>query len=178
MKKFTLILILLFFQDNITFASDYSNSMLSFNLWLKNNGYSYRVGCDNKKTRNALCYDENGNPLWEDKENNRIVMQLHPHMAPVTAVVCPLVKKDGLPELGRKLMDELKPHFKVVYDQQGSIGKRYYRQDEAGTPFGITIDHQSTEDKTVTLRHRDTQQQDRVAMDQLVNAINDSMEAY
>tara|TARA_Y100000817_G_scaffold12482_1_gene9670 strand:- start:603 stop:2003 length:1401 start_codon:yes stop_codon:yes gene_type:complete len=70
MKNFTLILILLFFQNNITFASDYSNSMLSFNLWLKNNGYSYRVGCDNKKTRNALCYDENGNPLWEDKENN------------------------------------------------------------------------------------------------------------
>ena len=70
MKKFTLILILLFFQKNIAFASDYSNSMLRFNLWLKNNGYSYRVGCDNKKTRNALCYDESGNPLWEDKEIN------------------------------------------------------------------------------------------------------------
>ncbi len=115
---------------------------------------------------------------WEDDENNRVVMKLHPRIAPVTAVVCPLVKKDGLPELGREMMDILKTHFKVIYDQQGSIGKRYYRQDEAGTPFGITIDHQSTEDNTVTLRHRDTQQQDRVAMDQLVTAINDSMEAY
>ena len=66
----------------------------------------------------------------------------------------------------------------MIYDQQGSIGKRYYRQDEAGTPFGITIDHQSTEDQTVTLRHRDTQEQDRVAMDQLVKAINNSIEAY
>ena len=115
---------------------------------------------------------------WEDDENNRVVMKLHPRIAPVTAVVCPLVKKDGLPEIGRNVMDILKPHFKVIYDQQGSIGKRYYRQDEAGTPYGITIDHQSVEDQTVTLRHRDSQQQNRVAMDQLVNAINDSMENY
>jgi len=61
----------------------------------------------------------------------------------------------------------------VIYDQQGSIGKRYYRQDEAGTPFGITVDHQSTEDNTITLRHRDTQQQDRVSVDQLLSAILD-----
>ena len=65
-----------------------------------------------------------------------------------------------------------------IYDQQGSIGKRYYRQDEAGTPFGITIDHQTGEDNSVTLRHRDNQQQDRVDIDQLVKAINDSMENY
>ena len=115
---------------------------------------------------------------WEDNENNRIVMKFHPQIAPVTATVCPLVKKDGLPEMGRKVMDIVKPHFKVIYDQQGSIGKRYYRQDEAGTPYGITIDHQSLEDNTVTLRHRDSQQQDRVAIDQLVSAINDSMGNY
>ena len=115
---------------------------------------------------------------WEDDENNRVVMKLHPRIAPVTAVVCPLVKKDGLPEIGRNVMDILKPHFKVIYDQQGSIGKRYHRQDEAGTPYGITIDHQSVEDQTVTLRHRDSQQQDRIAIDQLVKAINDSMENY
>ena len=115
---------------------------------------------------------------WEDEENNRVVMKLHPRIAPVTAVVCPLVKKDGLPEIGRNVMDILKPHFKVIYDQQGSIGKRYYRQDEAGTPYGITIDHQSVEDQTVTLRHRDSQQQNRIAIDQLVKAINDSMENY
>ncbi len=115
---------------------------------------------------------------WEDKDNDRIVMKFHPKIAPVTAVVCPLVKKDGLPEIGRKVMDLLKPHFITIYDQQGSIGKRYYRQDEAGTPFGITIDHQTAEDNSVTLRHRDNQQQDRVDIDQLVKAINDSMENY
>jgi len=115
---------------------------------------------------------------WNDEENNRVVMKLHPTIAPVTAVVCPLVKKDGLPELGQKVMDLLKPHFKVIYDQQGSIGKRYYRQDEAGTPYGITVDHQSIEDKRVTLRDRDTQVQNRIPIDNLVNAITDSMESY
>ena len=112
---------------------------------------------------------------WEDKENNRVVMKLHPRLAPVKAVICPLVKKDGLPEKAREIMDMLKPHFKVIYDQQGSIGKRYYRQDEAGTPFGITVDHQSTEDNTVTLRHRDTMVQDRVSISQLQAAIQDNM---
>ena len=112
---------------------------------------------------------------WEDEENKRVVMKLHPRLAPVKAVVCPLVKKDGLPEKAREIMDMLKPHFKVIYDQQGSIGKRYYRQDEAGTPFGITVDHQSKEDNTITLRHRDTQHQDRVSADQLLAAIQDNM---
>ena len=115
---------------------------------------------------------------WEDKDNDRLVMKFHPKIAPVTAVVCPLVKKDGLPEIGRKVMDLLKPDFITIYDQKGSIGKRYYRQDEAGTPFGITIDHQTGEDNSVTLRHRDNQQQDRLDIDQLVKAINDSMENY
>ena len=105
-------------------------------------------------------------------------MKFHPKIAPITAVVCPLVKKDGLPEIGREIMAILKPHFKIIYDQQGSIGKRYYRQDEAGTPFGITIDHQTTEDQSITLRYRDTQKQLRVAIDQLVKSINDSMENY
>ena len=100
---------------------------------------------------------------WEDEENRRVVMKLHPRLAPVKAVVCPLVKKDGLPEKAREIMDILKPHFKVIYDQQGAIGKRYYRQDEAGTPFGITVDHQSIDDNTITLRHRDTQHQDRIS---------------
>jgi len=118
------------------------------------------------------------NAYWEDEENNRIVMKLDPNIAPVLAVICPLVKKDGLPEIGRKIMDILKPEFKVIYDQQGSIGKRYYRQDEAGTPFGITIDHQSLEDQSVTLRHRDTQQQDRIAIDQLIDAIKNKLENY
>ena len=112
---------------------------------------------------------------WEDKENNRIVMKLHPRLAPIKAVICPLVKKDGLPDKARTIMDMLKNDFKIIYDQQGSIGKRYYRQDEAGTPFGITVDHQSIEDDTVTIRHRDSQKQDRCSIDKIKDIISDSI---
>ena len=115
------------------------------------------------------------NAYWEDTENDRTVMRFDPKIAPVKAVVCPLVKKDGLPEKARNIIDLLKPRYKVLYDQQGSIGKRYYRQDEAGTPFGITVDHQTIEDDTVTLRYRDTQHQDRVSIDKLLMAIDDNM---
>ncbi len=108
---------------------------------------------------------------WEDLENNRVVMKIDPRIAPVKAVICPLVKKDGLPEKARNIVEELKTHFKVIYDQQGSIGKRYYRQDEAGTPFGITIDHQSLEDNSVTIRYRDSQKQERISADQILNLI-------
>ena len=112
---------------------------------------------------------------WEDEKNDRVVMRFHPRLAPVKAVICPLVKKDGLPEKAREIVDILKPQFKVLYDQQGSIGKRYYRQDEAGTPFGVTVDHQTAEDNTVTLRYRDTQKQDRLSIDQLLPVIQNNM---
>ena len=111
---------------------------------------------------------------WEDDENNRTVMRISPSLAPVKAVICPLLKKDGLPEKAREIVEILKPHFKVIYDQQGSIGKRYYRQDEAGTPFGITVDHQSIEDNTVTLRDRDSMKQNRISIEKILNAIQDS----
>ena len=112
---------------------------------------------------------------WEDTENNRTVMKLHPKIAPIKAVICPLVKKDGLPEKARAIVDILRPNFNIIFDQQGSIGKRYYRQDEAGTPYGITVDHQTMEDNTVTLRHRDTQKQDRIAIDDILNIIQSSL---
>ena len=112
---------------------------------------------------------------WEDLENNRIVLKLDPKIAPIKAAICPLTKKDGLPEKARKIMSFLKPHFKVIFDQQGSIGKRYYRQDEAGTPFGITIDHQTLEDNTVTIRYRDTQKQDRILSEKLLDIINEAI---
>jgi len=127
---------------------------------------------------NRMLLSVLANAYWEDKENNRIVMKLHPKLAPVKAVVCPLIKKDGLPELARKITGKLKKHYKIIYDQQGSIGKRYYRQDEAGTPFGVTVDHQSIEDHTVTLRHRDTQEQDRISIDRLTEKIDDAILNY
>ena len=112
---------------------------------------------------------------WEDIDNNRTVMKFHPRIAPIKAVICPLVKKDGLPEKAKNIVDILRPHFNVLFDQQGSIGKRYYRQDEAGTPFGITVDHQTMDDDTVTLRHRDTQKQDRMAIDDILKTIQSSL---
>ena len=115
---------------------------------------------------------------WDDSENKRIVMKIHPKLAPVKAVVCPLVKKDGLPEIGHEIVDNLMDSFKVLYDQQGSIGKRYYRQDEAGTPFCITVDHESKENNTVTLRNRDDQKQDRVPINDLKKIVQNRMESY
>ena len=112
---------------------------------------------------------------WEDTENNRTVMKFDPKIAPTKAVICPLVKKDGLPEKAKSIIEVLKPHFNVLYDQQGSIGKRYYRQDEAGTPFGITVDHQTMDDSTVTIRYRDTQKQDRYSVENILKIIQNSL---
>ena len=103
-------------------------------------------------------------------------MKIHPKLAPIKAVVCPLVKKNGLPEIGHKIVSDLMKNFNVLYDQQGSIGKRYYRQDEAGTPFCITVDHESKENNTVTLRNRDDQNQDRVKISDLVSIIQNRMD--
>ena len=125
----------------------------------------------NRMLLTVLC-----DAYWDDSENNRIVMKIHPKLAPIKAVVCPLVKKDGLPEIGHKIVSDLMKNFNVLYDQQGSIGKRYYRQDEAGTPFCITVDHESKENNTVTLRNRDDQNQDRVKISDLVAILQNRMD--
>jgi glycyl-tRNA synthetase len=95
------------------------------------------------------------------------VLKLHPRLAPVKAAVLPLVRKDGQPELAHEIHDALKRRMQTEYDEGGSIGKRYRRQDEIGTPYCITVDHQSLEDRTVTVRERDTLDQERVAVDAL-----------
>ena len=94
-------------------------------------------------------------------------------LAPIKATVMPLTKKDGLPEKARELMNALKFDFNCQYDEKDAIGKRYRRQDAIGTPFCITIDHQTLEDNTVTIRYRDTMQQERVPADQLQKIIGD-----
>ena len=88
-------------------------------------------------------------------------------LAPVKVAVLPLVKKDGMPEVAQKIVDLLKYDYNVVYDEKDSVGKRYRRQDAVGTPFCVTVDGQTLEDNTVTVRHRDTMQQERVAIDKL-----------
>src|SRR4051794_14764162 len=110
----------------------------------------------------ADAYDEE-----EVGGESRRVLKLHPRLAPVKAAVLPLVRKDGQPKLAREVVDALKPLFQVEYDESGSIGKRYRRHDEIGTPWCVTIDHASLEDRTVTVRDRDSLAQDRVAIDEL-----------
>ncbi|MBI3791621.1 MAG: glycine--tRNA ligase [Gemmatimonadetes bacterium] len=97
------------------------------------------------------------------EEEGRVVLGFNPSIAPIKAAVFALTKKDGQPEFARKLRDDLRTRFTVDYDETGSIGKRYRRHDEVGTPFCITVDHQSVSDGTVTVRHRDTLAQDRIA---------------
>jgi len=97
----------------------------------------------------------------------RVLLQLPPALAPIKLAVLPLVKKDGLPELAKEIIDELKFEFRCQYDEKDSIGKRYRRQDAIGTPYCITVDFQSLEDQCVTIRHRDTMQQERVAISDL-----------
>ncbi|RTE54671.1 glycine--tRNA ligase [Arenibacter aquaticus] len=115
------------------------------------------------------------NSLVEEKlENNttRTVLRLPAVLAPNKAAVLPLVKKDGLPELAQEIIDDLKWDFNVVYDEKDAVGRRYRRQDANGTPFCITVDHQSLEDKTVTIRHRDTMEQERVSIADLKGIIH------
>jgi glycyl-tRNA synthetase len=112
------------------------------------------------------AYDED---VVDNEE--RVVLRLDPRIAPVKAAVYPLLRKGGQPEKANEVLMLLKKHFTVAYDQAGSIGRRYRRQDEIGTPFGITIDHQTMEDDTVTLRDRDSMIQDRVAIPKLVEEL-------
>ncbi len=105
------------------------------------------------------------------KKDTRVVLKLPTVLAPVKLAVMPLVKKDGLPEKAREIIDELKFDFNCQYDEKDSIGKRYRRQDAIGTPSCVTVDHQSLEDNTVTIRNRDTMEQERVAIDELYNIL-------
>jgi len=118
------------------------------------------AGCDRTVLTCLLdAYDE------EKIENEiRVVLRLDPKIAPVKAAVFPLVNRDGMPEISQKIAKELKGDFLVFYDDSGAVGRRYRRQDEAGTPFCITVDSQTLQDQTVTLRNRDTMKQERVSI--------------
>ena len=159
---------------DLTRHEEFSGKNLSFVDQVNNDKYLPYI-IETSAGLNRMLLAVLANAYWEDKENDRIVMKINPKIAPIKAVICPLTKKDGLPEKAKEVMDSLKRNFKVIFDQQGSIGKRYYRQDEAGTPFGITIDHRTLDDGTITLRHRDNQKQDRISIDQILNAIQDNM---
>ena len=107
--------------------------------------------------------------------DTRVVLNLPPALAPIKAAVFPLVKKDGLPELAEKIINDLKFDHIVTYDEKDTVGKRYRRQDAIGTPYCITVDHQSLEDNTVTIRERDSMKQERVPISSLLQIMNEKV---
>jgi glycyl-tRNA synthetase len=107
---------------------------------------------------------------------SRTVLSIPAILAPVKATVLPLTKKDGLPEKAKEILNSLKREYNCQYEEKDSIGKRYRRQDAIGTPFCITVDHQSLEDNTVTLRDRDTMEQKRIAISELRNLISEKVD--
>jgi glycyl-tRNA synthetase len=137
------------------------------------------VGCDRlalavlcDSYREEVAVDENG------KEDVRVVLGLHPSVAPVKVAVMPLSKKPELQEVSQKICSGLVDTFEIEYDEAQSIGKRYRRQDEIGTPLCVTVDFDSLEDKKVTVRHRDSMTQDRVGIDQITNYVADKLKNF
>ena len=96
-------------------------------------------------------------------------LKFHPRLAPIKVAILPLVNKDGMPEVAREIENDLRPFMRVFYDNKGAVGRRYRRQDEAGTPFCVTVDTQSLEDNTVTVRDRDTMEQIRLDKKELLS---------
>lgn len=106
-----------------------------------------------------------------EKQDSRVVLKFPPMLAPIKLAIFPLTKKDGLPEIARELMNQCKLNFKCFYEEKDAIGKRYRRQDAIGTPFCVTVDHQTKEDQTVTIRYRDTMEQKRVHLDEVKHLV-------
>lgn len=130
------------------------------------------AGAD-RATLAFLCeaYTEDTVPDEQGVPQSRVVMKLHPRLAPIKVAVFPLVKREGMPEIAREIYRELKQNWNTFYDESGSVGRRYRRQDESGTPFCVTVDSQTLSDGTVTVRDRDTTQQERIARADLVTFI-------
>jgi glycyl-tRNA synthetase len=117
------------------------------------------------------AYDEE-----EVKGETRNLLRFHPSLAPTKVAVFPLVKKEGMPEIAHNIADDLKRYFTCFYDEKGAVGRRYRRQDEAGTPFCITVDGQTLQDQTVTVRDRDSMDQQRIATNHLRTHLREKLE--
>jgi glycyl-tRNA synthetase len=160
--------------------SEYSGKDLSYlDDQSKERYLPYIVETSAGLTRSVLMVLADAFEYEEVGENDtRSVLRFHPAVAPITVGVFPLVKKDGLAELARGIEQELREDFSTFYDQGGAIGRRYRRQDEAGTPFGITVDYETKENNTVTLRFRDTMEQVRVPVPELAERIRSEIKNY
>jgi len=109
------------------------------------------------------------------QQEKRVLLKLDPSIAPITCAVFPLVNKNGLPEIAENMVKDLRKHFSVFFDQGGSIGRRYRRQDEAGTPFGLTVDHETIDNGTVTLRDRDSMEQIRISKENISDILHEKI---
>ncbi len=121
----------------------------------------------------SASYQEETLTKEDGTTDTRVLLRIPPQLAPVKVAVLPLIKKDGLPEMARKIMKELQIDYNCQYEEKDTIGRRYRRQDAIGTPFCITIDHQSLNDNTVTIRHRDSMEQERVDITNLPKIIDE-----
>jgi glycyl-tRNA synthetase len=121
------------------------------------------------------AYHEEEAPSAEGQMETRVVLKFNPKLAPIKAAIFPLVNRDGMPEISKKIEHELRPHLRVFYDDSGAVGRRYRRQDEIGTPFCITVDSETLQNQTVTVRERDSMVQERVAIDKLLNYLNNKL---
>jgi glycyl-tRNA synthetase len=110
-----------------------------------------------------------------EKPDSRVVLKFPPRLAPMKLAILPLVKKDGLPEIAKKIMDDCKSSFRCFYEEKDTIGKRYRRMDAIGTPFCVTVDYQTKEDNTVTIRYRDTMLQERVSLDKVKEIVSEAI---
>ena len=120
-------------------------------------------------------FDEETLTKEDGSTDTRVVLHIPAKIAPVKLAILPLVKKDGLLEIARELMNDCKSHFRCFYEEKDAIGKRYRRQDAIGTPFCVTIDYQTKEDQTVTIRYRDSMQQERIAVSKVREMVLNSI---
>ncbi len=158
-------------------AEDYHKGPLSyFDVEDKKRYIPYVIEPSAGIDRSALAFLVDAYDEEEVRGDTRNVLRFHPALAPVKAAVFPLVKKDGMPEIATNIYNDLKKYFNCFYDQKGAVGRRYRRQDEAGTPFCLTVDGQTKEDNTVTVRERDSMEQTRISADQLLSYMREKLD--
>ncbi len=158
-------------------AEDYESGPLSFFDDEKKKRYiPYVIEPSAGMDRSTLAFLVDAYDEEEVRGETRNLLRFHPTLAPIKAAIFPLVKKEGMPEVARNIYDDLKKRFNCFYDEKGAVGRRYRRQDEAGTPFCITVDGQTLQDQTVTVRERDSMNQARIATSQLRTYLCDELD--
>ncbi|MCK4752690.1 MAG: glycine--tRNA ligase [Planctomycetes bacterium] len=158
-------------------AEDYEKGPLSyFDEEQKKRFIPYVIEPSAGIDRSTLAFLVDAYDEEEVKGQKRNLLRFHPALAPIKAAVFPLVKKDGLPEIAQNICNDFKKYFNCFYDQKGAVGRRYRRQDEAGTPYCLTVDGQTKEDGTVTVRERDSMEQERISTDKLLGYLREKLD--